>query len=124
MTTIGLIRRLGGASALCLLGGPAFAHAHLTSAVPPVNGAVAAAPSELDLTFSEGIALKFTGLAVKAPDGTAIATGPGRLGPGRDTVLVVPVTAALPPGTYTVSWHALATDGHKTNGTYTFKVGP
>jgi copper resistance protein C len=46
------------------------------------------------------------------------------VGAGGDTTLVVPVTATLAAGTYTVDWHALATDGHKTNGSYTFTVKP
>ena len=36
--------------------------------------------------------------------------------------LVVAVPAPLPAGTYTVNWHALATDGHKTTGHYVFTV--
>jgi hypothetical protein len=34
----------------------------------------------------------------------------------------VPLTGALARGLYTVAWHALANDGHKTHGTYSFTV--
>ena len=38
-------------------------------------------------------------------------------------MLTAPVKAKLMAGTYTVSWHAVATDdGHRTNGTYSFSV--
>jgi methionine-rich copper-binding protein CopC len=37
---------------------------------------------------------------------------------------LTPVTSTLAPGVYTVTWHALAKDGHKTNGTYSFTVQP
>ena len=40
---------------------------------------------------------------------------------GGDTVLAVPLKP-LPPGVYTVSWHATATDTHKTEGKFTFTV--
>ncbi len=103
---------------------PALAHAHLKSAAPPANGTVAAAPTELDLTFTEGVNPRFTGVKLTGPGGAAVPTGASTLGKAGDTVLVVPVAAPLAPGTYTVDWHALATDGHKTNGRYTFTVIP
>lgn len=111
-------------AAMTVLAGPAFAHAHLRSAVPPPNGAVATAPSELDLTFSEGLNLKFTGAKLSGPDKKPVPTGSPSLGAGGDTTLVVPVTGTLRAGTYTVDWHALSTDGHKTSGAYTFTVKP
>ena len=102
----------------------ALAHAHLTSATPAENGTVSAAPAELDLKFSEGLNLKFTGVKLTGPDKKAVATGTASLGAGDDTTLVVPVPAALAAGIYTVDWHALSADGHKTHGTYTFTVKP
>lgn len=114
---------VAGAS-LFALTGQAFAHAHLKSATPAMNGTVAMAPSELDLTFSEGLNLKFTGVKVLGPDKAAVATGDAALGPAGDTTLVVPVSATLAAGTYKVDWHALSTDGHKTAGSYTFTVKP
>jgi methionine-rich copper-binding protein CopC len=38
--------------------------------------------------------------------------------------LSVPVIGTLQPGIYTVEWHALSTDGHKTTGSYSFTVKP
>ena len=114
----------GAALGAVFCSAPAFAHAHLKSATPAMNGSVATAPSELDLTFSEGVNPKFTGVKVKGPDKAAVSTGEAALGQGGDTTLVVPVSATLPAGTYTVDWHALATDGHKTNGSYKFTVKP
>jgi methionine-rich copper-binding protein CopC len=103
--------------------GPAFAHAHLKSAVPVPGSTVAAAPTEIDLTFSEGVNLKFTGIAVSGPKKEAVKTGEAMLMDG-DTMLMVPVQGALAAGTYKVDWHALSTDGHKTNGSFTFTVKP
>jgi methionine-rich copper-binding protein CopC len=37
---------------------------------------------------------------------------------------MVPVTDELVAGTYTVEWHVLSTDGHKSRGTYGFTVKP
>ena len=118
--------RFAGLTALGLLiqGGPALAHAHLKTAVPAVDGAVPAAPTELDLTFSEGLDLKFSGLKITGPDKKPVPTGAASLKSGGDTTLVVPLAATLPPGRYTVAWHALSADGHKTSGTYRFTVAP
>ncbi|NLS16333.1 copper homeostasis periplasmic binding protein CopC [Rhizobium sp. P40RR-XXII] len=114
---------LAAAAISIALAGQAMAHAHLKSAVPAADGIVKAAPSELDLTFSEGLNLKFSGIKVTGPDKAAVKTGDGTL-MNKDTTLMVPVTDKLAPGKYTVEWHVLSTDGHKTNGTYSFTVAP
>jgi methionine-rich copper-binding protein CopC len=115
--------RTVGVAAIVALGltAPAFAHAHLKSAYPAVNSVVTTAPTELDLTFTEGVNLKFTGVKLIGPDKKAVAIGDGML-MGGDAMFMVPISGTLAAGVYTVVWHALSTDGHKTNGTYTFTV--
>lgn len=109
---------------LFALTGQALAHAHLKSAIPAVNGTVATAPRELDLSFSESLNLTFTGVKVIGPDKVPVGTGHAALGAGDDATLVVPLAVTLAAGTYTVNWHALSTDGHKTSGSYDFIVKP
>ena len=104
--------------------GTAAAHAHLKTAAPAADSTVATAPSELRLGFTEGVNLRFTGVAVTGPAGAAVPTGTAVSAPGDDKVLVVPVPGPLAPGAYKVDWHALATDGHKTEGSYGFTVKP
>ena len=36
--------------------------------------------------------------------------------------MLVPLEQTLQPGNYTVDWHVVSVDGHKTRGTYTFSV--
>ena len=112
-----------GVVVLASFTGEAFAHAHLKSAIPAVNGTVSVAPASLDLSFSEGVNMHFTGVAITGPGKTKVATGNESL-LNHDMTLVVPITAKLAAGKYTVSWHALSTDGHKTHGTYNFTVKP
>jgi hypothetical protein len=108
---------------LCLgLAGTAFAHAHLTGAVPAENAVSTATPTSLQLKFSEGLELKFSGVRVIGPAGTEISMGSASLAPGDDTTLIVPIVGRIAAGTYTVMWHTLAADGHATHGTYTFTV--
>jgi methionine-rich copper-binding protein CopC len=78
------------------------------------------APTELRLKFSEGLEIKFTTVKVTGPGKKAIETGPAKLDPSDNTVLIVPLKAALPDGKYTVDWQAVSIDGHKTKGSYGF----
>lgn len=110
------------AFATMAIAGQAFAHAHLKSSVP-ADKATVAAPSELALSFSEGLNLKFSGVTLTGPDEKKVNLGEGMLMDG-DKVLMVPVSGTLQPGNYTVDWHALSTDGHKTTGSYSFTVKP
>jgi copper resistance protein C len=107
-----------------VLSGQAMAHAHLTVATPPISGTVTATPTELDLKFSEAIDLKFSGVKIAGPDNAAIATGIASLAKDDESTLIVPVSAPLAAGTYTVDWHVLSRDGHKTHGSYRFTVKP
>ncbi len=109
---------------LCLLAGPAFAHAHLKAAVPAVDGTVNTAPAAVDLTFTEGVNPKFSSVTVTGPDGTKVKAGTPELAAGGDTTLHVPLPAGLAAGAYKVEWHALAVDGHKSSGSYGFTIAP
>jgi len=105
-----------------LLATPAFAHAHLLQETPANKAVVTAAPTQLVLKFSEGVQVKFTGVTITGPDKKAVGTGMEMLSPKDDTLLTIPLDGTLAAGVYTVAWHALSTDGHKTQGTYSFTV--
>ncbi len=98
----------------------AHAHALLESASPPVGGTVDS-PSEIRITFSEGVEPKFSGVAVSGPGG-AVPVGKANVAPGDNKVMVVKVGKKLAPGTYTVKWHAVSVDTHHTQGDFDFTV--
>lgn len=106
-----------------VLSGSAYAHAHLEAAQPPIGGTVKAAPTEIDLKFSEELNLKFTGVKVSGPDGKEVKTDNAMLMDG-DKTFMVNLPAGLGAGTYRIEWHALSRDGHKTHGDYKFTVKP
>lgn len=119
-----LIRALAIATVVGLgLTAQASAHAELKSATPPVDGTTATAPTELDLKFSEDLNLKFSGVKVTGPDNRSVQTGEAAL-MDENTTLMAPISGTLAAGVYTVAWHALSADGHKTHGTYKFTVKP
>jgi methionine-rich copper-binding protein CopC len=100
---------------------PALAHAKLVSATPAANAMAMPPPTELRLKFSEAIELKFTKVTVTGPGKKKVGTGTPTLDPNDKTSLIVPLSAPLPDGKYTVDWQALSADGHKTKGTYSFE---
>ena len=111
-------------ASVILLGAPAAASAHafLKTATPAVGSQVQQPPGEVAITFTEGVEPAFSSIDVASASGQAMDAGSPHL-KGGDTVLAVPLKP-LPPGVYTVTWHATATDTHKTQGKFTFTVTP
>jgi len=123
VTLIGVFRALviSTIGFLCFAG-QAFAHADLVMSVPPVNGTVSKSPSEIDLHFSEGVEASFSSVQISGPNKNMIPTGVPALKSGDDTTLLVPILRRLTNGSYTVTWHALSIDGHKSEGRFTLTV--
>ncbi len=115
---------LFAAFSLLALAGPASAHAHLQAATPAVDAVVSMSPTTLDLSFSEGLNLAFSGVDLTDATGAAITTGTGALSGPDGAVLTIPLNTPLAAGSYSVHWHALSNDGHKTEGSYSFTVKP
>ena len=105
------------------LSGTASAHAHLTVADPADKSVIATSPTEIDLTFSEALNLKFSGATLVASDKSEVKLGEPMLMEGNK-MMMMPVAETLEAGTYTVEWHVLSADGHKTKGNYSFTLKP
>lgn len=102
----------------------AMAHAVLVKAVPPVGGTVSASPSDIKITFSEGVEPRFSKVAVTSADGHSVETGAASVDPSNPAILIVPLKTALQPGSYKVMWHAVSVDTHATQGNFSFTVKP
>jgi methionine-rich copper-binding protein CopC len=100
------------------------AHARLEKAAPPAGGAVAAAPQEIRLTFSEAVEPRLSGIVLSDAAGKKIATGQPTADPKDRAELVVPLPQPLTPGVYKVEWHAISADTHKTRGAFSFTIKP
>ena len=100
---------------------PAFAHALLRAADPPVGSEIAHAPAELSLRFSESVEPTFCRVTVTDAAGAAMASGTLHIDPHDAKRLLLPLRT-LPPGVYTVTWHATSTDTHRTEGRFRFTV--
>jgi methionine-rich copper-binding protein CopC len=97
----------------------AQAHAFLDHASPLVGSAVATAPHELTLSFTQNLEPAFTTVQVTGPNGARVDQGKPQISGNTMRVAI----KAAGPGTYHVRWHALSVDTHTTQGSYTFRVG-
>jgi methionine-rich copper-binding protein CopC len=98
----------------------AHAHAMLDHASPAVGSTVGAAPKEVVLSFTEKLEPKFSSINVQNASGASVNAGSAR---ASGTEMRVGLRA-LSPGTYKVIWRVLSVDTHRTNGSFTFRVGP
>jgi copper resistance protein C len=101
----------------------ALAHAMLDHAMPPVGSSQATAPREVVLSFTETLEPAFSTVEVRNESGAVVSSGKSRVDATQRTQLRVPLKA-LPPGTYKVIWRVLSVDTHRTQGDFTFRVGP
>jgi copper resistance protein C len=104
--------------ALAVNGG-AYAHATLASASPPVGGSVGAAPRQVTLSFTEALEPSFSSVQVTDSKGARVDTGKAQVSGSTMSVGL----KALSPGAYQVHWHVLSVDTHKTQGSFSFRVG-
>ncbi len=113
--------RLSVALAGMLTAAGAFATLTCSSRSRP-PGLAFSFPTDADAQFSEGIEPAFSGVTVTGPQQHAVATGKLTRSADNPAEVTLPLAEALPPGEYTVAWHVVSVDGHKTKGQYTFSV--
>jgi hypothetical protein len=101
----------------------ALAHAMLDHASPPVGSSLAVAPREVVLWFTQDLEPAFSQIEVRNASGSAVSSGKARVDRADHTKLHVPLKP-LAPGTYQVIWRVLSVDTHRTQGDFTFRVGP
>ena len=112
-----------GFAILVISGSAASAHAQLEGSDPGAGDVLAVAPSQVTLTFGEGV--EFTANAIQVFDDhlQRVKTGSvAAVGPDGNQLRV-----ALPPGlvrgTYTVSWDVSSGDTHPVSGSFRFSIG-
>ncbi|MFK4184688.1 copper resistance protein CopC [Streptomyces sparsogenes] len=109
--------------ALSVGASPASAHAALTATDPADGAVVETAPSQVRLTFSEGVLLSRDSVRVLDPNGKRVDTGgPAHVG-GRSSTAAVGLHSGLPDGTFTVAWKVVSEDSHPVAGAFTFSIG-
>jgi len=114
---------LGLAGILFLAQSQAWAHAFLDQSEPKVGSSITSAPAEIKLWFTQNLEPAFSLIEVKDADGNDVDKKDSHLGTKSKSLLSVSVPP-LPPGTYTVMWHVVSVDTHKTQGHFQFTIKP
>jgi methionine-rich copper-binding protein CopC len=115
----------GGTIALFASTSQAFAQrgrAFLDHAVPGVGLTVSGSPRELRLYFTMGVITAFSGVQITSSTGAAIPTSGPVNDPSDQQIVIVRFRRALPPDTYTVSWHMVSVYGRPSWGRFQFTV--
>ncbi|KAB0644345.1 copper homeostasis periplasmic binding protein CopC [Burkholderia latens] len=99
----------------------AHAHAHPKTLEPAADATLSSAPHAVTIDFSETLEPAFSSIAVTDSHGQSVADGKSAVDTGNRKRMHVALTN-LAAGTYTVAWIAVASDGHRTQGRYTFTV--
>jgi copper resistance protein C len=103
--------------------GEASAHAALNHASPAVGSAVAQAPKEVVLWFTEKLEPAFSSITVQDEKGEPVQAGKAEVDRSQRTQMRVPLKP-LTPGTYKVMWRVLSVDTHRAEGNFSFRIGP
>ena len=101
-------------------GTAAKAHAFLDHAEPRVGNKVASPPHAVTLWFTQNLEPAFSSVTVTNAAGQRVDVGKPRVSGNQMSVSL----RGGGTGTYHVSWHVLSVDTHKTEGNFTFQVGP
>ena len=98
----------------------AWAHAFPDHSEPRVGHTVDPPPS-VRVWFDGAIEPVFSTIRVEDGDKRRVDRGDGRVDPGDNTLLEVSVPT-LPAGRYQVFWSVVSRDGHRTEGSFPFRV--
>ena len=103
---------------------PAWGHSSLLRTEPKDGAVLQQTPDEIRIWFSEPIKVALSTVQVrdareKEVDGCDLRTDE------KEPALVrLSLASGLGPGTYKVSWTAVAQDMHAGKGSFSFRVGP
>lgn len=112
-----------GAVAAMVLTVAQFAHAHAYPKLqtPGAGSTVTTAQKDVSIEFDDALEPAFSKIEVHDATGKSVANGKAVVD-AADKKRMSVALQALTPGVYTVSWVAVAADGHRTEGHYTFTV--
>lgn len=98
-----------------------WGHAFPDHSDPKVGALVQGSPSRVRIWFDSDLEPAFSTLMVHDATGKMVDKRDAHVDRNDSKLLEVDVPV-LPAGTYIVVWNAVARDGHRTNGQYTFTV--
>lgn len=99
----------------------AFAHSYPKTALPPINGTVKTAPSEVVIDFTGDLEPKLSTFEVIDVHAVRVDAGDAHVDPGDAKRMRVGLKP-LQPGIYTVEWHVTSVDTHRSEGKFVFTI--
>lgn len=99
----------------------AWAHAFLDHAEPKVGASVTNGPTEVKIWFTQNLEPVFSSVVVQDNKGKEVDKKDMRQDDKDKSLLIVSVPP-LPEGTYTVIWHVVSVDTHRTQGRFKFTI--
>lgn len=102
------------------LAGAVFAHV-FPQKQEPGAGATVASPAQVRVIFDGPLEPAFSSLTVTDASGKQVNTEKSAVDQNQAALITVPLPT-LGAGRYTVHWVAVASDGHRTHGDYSFDV--
>jgi len=112
------------ALALVLPAQQASAHPRLIKSTPIADAHVAAAPTEISVTFNEKVTVALSKLFLVDAAQKPVALDSVHSAATEGTTLSAKTTGKLAAGRYTVKWMAAGSDGHPMRGEFSFVVDP
>ncbi|MFM0741983.1 copper resistance protein CopC [Paraburkholderia xenovorans] len=117
--------RLAAANLSLLVAGLALSTAVFAHVFPqkqePGAGATVASPAQVRIVFDGPLEPAFSSLTVTDASGKQVNTEKSAVDAQQRAAIAVPLPT-LAAGHYTVHWAAVASDGHRTHGDYSFDV--
>jgi len=107
--------------ALLATAAPAWAHVFPDHSEPRVGHVLDAPPLTVRVWFDGAIEPVFSTLRVEDAGKRRVDRNDARVDPADGTLLEVSLPP-LPPGRYQVFWSVVARDGHRTEGSFPFRV--
>ncbi|WP_043203505.1 copper resistance CopC family protein [Paraburkholderia acidipaludis] len=99
----------------------AYAHAYPKHQEPSAGATVPTTQKDVAIEFDDALEPAFSSIAVTDAQGKSVTSGKSAVDASDNKHMSVGLDA-LTPGVYTVAWVAVAADGHRTQGHYSFTV--
>jgi methionine-rich copper-binding protein CopC len=99
----------------------AWAHASLVKSVPAQRAVLYSSPAKIQLWFNERLEARYSSVSLLDGSGTILETGVVEIA-GDDPKSIHTAIKSLPPGTYTVKYRVLSTDGHVVENQFSFTI--
>lgn len=111
--------------ALASVAGAIRLHTELEDSDPAADAVLTTPPAAVTLSYTTEVQLALSSVTVTSASADGVPASAGELAylvADRHDVLVLPLTAPLSSGSYTVSWRTAGPDGHPISGEFGFRV--